>query len=151
MSAMFENAKDALQFIMSGKAIFTVVSKKTGKRYTYKVERSAIDKREKRTDNGFRFVKVMTGSDNETSYGYLGLIRGGVFEHGKKSRIPMTDGSSVGLTWVLDQLHRGVIPADKVEIWHEGRCGKCGKRLTVPASIASGIGPECSKNVFRCV
>jgi hypothetical protein len=30
-----------------------------------------------------------------------------------------------------------------LEFWHEGRCGRCGRRLTVPDSIASGYGPEC--------
>jgi hypothetical protein len=32
---------------------------------------------------------------------------------------------------------------DGVVIWHEGRCGRCGRRLTVPESIESGYGPEC--------
>jgi hypothetical protein len=28
----------------------------------------------------------------------------------------------------------------------EGKCGKCGRALTVPSSILTGIGPECSKS-----
>jgi len=32
-----------------------------------------------------------------------------------------------------------------LEIWHEGRCGRCNRKLTVPASIALGIGPECGQ------
>jgi hypothetical protein len=31
------------------------------------------------------------------------------------------------------------------EVWHEGKCGKCGRALT-PSSILTGIGPECSKS-----
>lgn len=31
----------------------------------------------------------------------------------------------------------------QVEVWHEGRCGHCGRRLTVPESIADGLGPRC--------
>jgi hypothetical protein len=34
--------------------------------------------------------------------------------------------------------------SDKLEVWHEGRCGRCGRRLTVPESIESGLGPECA-------
>ncbi|MGQ4872128.1 MAG: DUF6011 domain-containing protein, partial [Candidatus Thorarchaeota archaeon] len=30
---------------------------------------------------------------------------------------------------------------EKVRIWHEGKCGRCGRRLTVPESIESGYGP----------
>lgn len=31
------------------------------------------------------------------------------------------------------------------EVWHEGRCGRCGRKLTVPESIETGIGPDCAK------
>lgn len=34
---------------------------------------------------------------------------------------------------------------EQIEVWHEGRCGRCGRRLTVPESIANGLGPECIK------
>ena len=27
-----------------------------------------------------------------------------------------------------------------IEIWHEGKCGKCGRTLTVPDSIINGLG-----------
>jgi hypothetical protein len=36
-----------------------------------------------------------------------------------------------------------------IEIWHEGRCGKCGRTLTVPDSIANGLGPECIKTISK--
>jgi hypothetical protein len=31
----------------------------------------------------------------------------------------------------------------------EGRCGKCGRTLTVPSSIATGLGPECIKSISK--
>ena len=31
----------------------------------------------------------------------------------------------------------------KADGWHEGRCGRCGRKLTVPESIEAGYGPEC--------
>ena len=34
--------------------------------------------------------------------------------------------------------------AETVQVWHEGRCGKCGRKLTVPESLTSGLGPECA-------
>jgi hypothetical protein len=33
------------------------------------------------------------------------------------------------------------------KIHHEGRCGKCGRLLTVPESVETGIGPECAKRM----
>lgn len=41
-----------------------------------------------------------------------------------------------------------IVPATpfppQMQFWTEGRCGKCARRLTVPASIAAGFGPECA-------
>jgi hypothetical protein len=34
-----------------------------------------------------------------------------------------------------------------VEFWHEGKCGRCNRKLTVPSSIESGFGPECINHV----
>ena len=31
-----------------------------------------------------------------------------------------------------------------VEVWHEGICGRCGRKLTVPESVERGLGPECA-------
>lgn len=48
---------------------------------------------------------------------------------------------------VLARLWRGelaVVESHGWKVHHEGRCGKCGRRLTVPESIETGLGPECS-------
>jgi hypothetical protein len=34
-------------------------------------------------------------------------------------------------------------PLPRCTVHHEGRCGRCGRTLTVPESIESGFGPEC--------
>jgi hypothetical protein len=31
-----------------------------------------------------------------------------------------------------------------VEVWHEGHCMRCGRALTVPESISTGLGPVCA-------
>jgi hypothetical protein len=39
-----------------------------------------------------------------------------------------------------------------LEVWHEGRCAKCGLKLTVPQSIMTGFGPTCAKKLgIACV
>ena len=149
-AAMFTSAKDALQFIMSGRAFFTIVSKKTGQRFTYKVERSYKDVREEKPDLGFRWVKLLTGSDNDESYSFIGTLKDSRYTHSRKSRVSEYAKGVVALNWVIKWLAEGEIKSDSLEIWHEGRCGKCARRLTVPASIANGIGPECAKSVYRC-
>ena len=58
---------------------------------------------------------------------------------------PMTGGyrqQHAGVQYLVDALNRKEIPGD-MQVWREDRCAKCGKRLTDPASIAAGLGPEC--------
>lgn len=47
------------------------------------------------------------------------------------------------LEWALPYLTTGKSLPEPAEVWHEGRCGRCGRALTDPESIARGLGPEC--------
>ncbi len=132
MSQPFDNAGDALKFILAGNATVTLVGSQ--KRYTFKVSTPS-------SKDAVRFVNLLTGPDNESDYQYLGLIRNHVLVAGLKgsSKHPAFG----AFQWTLGQLVAGKIPAP-LEIWHEGRCGRCGRKLTVPSSIATGFGPECA-------
>jgi hypothetical protein len=136
--AMFTDATDAVRFVFGGNARVTLVSTKTGARYTYRV---ALAK-----DGKLWFVSVLTGADNEGDYTYIGIVRPaqpGVMAMTKASK--MTDDSLPvrGFRYLVATLAAGLMPLN-MEVWHEGRCGRCGRALTVPTSIASGIGPECA-------
>lgn len=48
-------------------------------------------------------------------------------------------------SWVWSKAHTGAEFGPSIEIWHEGTCCRCGKRLTVPASIELGMGADCAK------
>ena len=98
------------------------------------------------------FVKAMTGSDNETSYTYIGYVFGNdpqTMRRGAKGRMedPKTKiGQSViYFNWLLRQLFGNSDNFNQIHFWHHGTCGRCGRRLTVPASIENGIGPECAR------
>lgn len=95
-----------------------------------------------------------------------------VYRHGKKSRVSDKADSAKGIAWFVKHLSDLIVlrgdlaKADmfaqpeveakiaKVEgvlnkllYYHEGRCGRCARRLTVPESIINGIGPDCAKKV----
>jgi len=139
MSGRLMTAESALAFLRAGKATVTLVSEKTGTRFTYRVS-AAPDG----TDTFF--VALLNGPDNTGDYKYLGRIARGIFWAGRKVPRPGDIGpdapSAVAFTWAWKALVRGTVPA-ALQIWHEGRCGRCARKLTVPASIASGFGPEC--------
>jgi len=128
----------ATDFIHGGKAIFTLVSKKTGKRYTYRT-------RVKETGGNFLFVDLLTGPDNSSDYIYLGhfwKFDGQGLMSGKKGNPHHP--AFAALDWTLLMLRGNHMPST-LEFWHEGRCARCGRRLTTPESIESGFGPECAK------
>ncbi len=128
---------DQNDFIFGGKAVFTLRSIKTGVRFTYKVTASK--------DGKVFFVSVLTGSNNETDYSYMGIIPGDCQAMGKanlrataKSRITPAAPSFRALQWAL-----GNLGSPAMEFFHEGRCCRCARRLTDPESITIGMGPEC--------
>lgn len=131
----FQAAETALAFILAGNARFTVTSKKSGKRFTFKVRRPSDDKP--------WFVSVLTGPDNEGDYTFFGTIFSDrTFRHGRRTSISPQAPSAVAFTWLWAHLAKDNLP-EQIDIHHEGRCGRCGRTLTVPASIESGFGPEC--------
>lgn len=131
----FANAIAARTFILAGNATFTIRSEKTGARFTYRVRASE--------DGAVHFVALLNGPDNEGDFQYIGYVRRGVFFHGNKSRINREAPSVKAFAWAFSKIQAGVIP-DTLGVWHEGRCGRCGRKLTVPESIEAGIGPECA-------
>ena len=130
-----KTADEAMCFVQAGNATFTVVSVKTQTRFTYRVRDSE--------DGRVFFVGVLTGQHNESDYTYLGIIRDGQFCRTAKSRVSDDAPSVRAFRWVYSQLGRGRLP-NELEFWHEGSCGRCGRTLTVPESIETGYGPECS-------
>lgn len=140
------SSKNIMPFILGGKALFTLKNSKTGKRFTYQV---TIPHETKPENASIYFVKLLTGADNTGSYAYIGYIRKVdnlyTFHYGSKSRCSKSALGVVAFEFVFNNLVRfGTNHAD-LEIWHEGQCCRCGRTLTVPESIETGIGPECAR------
>lgn len=144
---ILSEADGFIRFITAGNATITVVSKRTGSRYTYKIKRA--------NGGAMFFVATLTGPNNEVDYQYLGFFdvdlldgnpivrRGQTLIAGRKGNAE--DIRFKGFDWLLTHtVENGVVPEQAV-VYHEGRCGRCGRMLTTPESIASGIGPECAK------
>lgn len=140
-------------YALAGNATFTLTSRKTGVRFTYKVTRAGFGKAkaspavEGAPDDPRFFVKVLTGADNEGDYTYLGCIftdkEGSPYYHGKRSTIGVAAPSNLAFDWFWAHRDDAAHLERQVEVHHEGRCGRCGRKLTVPESIESGYGPEC--------
>lgn len=124
-------------FALAGNATFTLVSLKTQARYTYRV-------RQAENNAQMYFVSVLTGPDNTSDYRYLGFMRRGVYFHGtRKSTIAAEAPSAKAFDWWW-RMAVQARETPNLEVHHMGRCGRCNRPLTVPESIRSGYGPECS-------
>lgn len=142
MRGRLTTVESVKRYIFAGKATLTVVSEKTGNRFSYRI--SAAE------SGDTYFVGLLTGADNESDYKYLGRISRGIFWIGRKNPRPGDIGpdapSAKAFDYVWRALARGDMPA-QCEIWHESHCGRCGRKLTVPSSVSQGFGPECINKI----
>jgi hypothetical protein len=129
-----------LRFALAGNARLTLVSGKTGRRFTYRVRQ--FDPPDGRPTP--HFVQVLTGADNDAAYSYLGAVfNRRDYRRTAKSKIAADAPSAKAWAWFWPRALAGALPTE-LEVWHEGRCGRCGRALTVPQSIETGFGPECA-------
>jgi len=149
---------DAIEtYLLAGHARATLVSKDTERRFTYRVDVRRIEsRRESETEDeygarkaealrGVRFVKVMTGADNEHDYTYIGHItEDRRFRLDRRSRLAATAPSVRAWRWFWEVLRGRREALARCEVWHDGRCARCRRLLTVPSSVASGLGPVCA-------
>jgi len=130
-------------FLLAGKAIFTI-SNPSGDRYTFMVQR--VEPKPGSPYPATYFGKVLTGRDNTSDYTYLGIV---ITRPDDALALKATAKSQVAkpfkvLEFVLRVLSGLQELPEGYTLQHEGRCGRCGRTLTVPSSIESGIGPECA-------
>lgn len=146
---MASNINVSPQFILAGEATFTV-SNGQGSHYTYHVYRTEPSAQFR---NPAWFIKALTGPDNTQDYQYMGML---VLAEGRDPKIKITARSG----WTLNEFPFKVAEWALRVIWqvaagryslpptysikHDGNCGRCGRKLTTPASLDTGLGPECA-------
>lgn len=120
----------------AGNATFTVVG--PAARYTYRLRRPK--------PMAPTFVQLLTGPDNTKDYTYLGILGADGVRTTKASKMPADALPLKVVAWAVRRVEAGSVPAG-YQILNAGRCCRCGRKLTVPESLASGLGPECAGKV----
>ena len=138
--------QQAQDFMLAGRAIFTAVSRRTGRRFTFKVSRQD-------ENSPWWRVGVLSGPDNTSDYRYIGSVGWNRDRYPAPTFFPPKGQapapSAVAFKWVLDTAWGDAESFEaQVDFHHEGVCGRCARRLTDPDSITSGYGPECRKKMF---
>jgi hypothetical protein len=162
-----KEGREALSYILSSngkrprRARFTVTHKPTEKRITFSAQRECLevagwagmDKAEREaavlaaeTDARFWVISSMVGNDNVSSYSPFGVIyREGntlAFRWASESTISKSDRCVQAFAKMWASFKNGVMPSELTFI-NEGKCGRCGRVLTVPESRSRGQGPVC--------
>jgi Family of unknown function (DUF6011) len=135
---------EVVAFMFAGNARFTLVSRKTGARFTYRVK---AKKGDAGSGDPTFFISLLRGPDNDADYTYVGVLRRDLgLRLTAASRMTRKAPAVQALVWALDAArNRCPVLGLSLEIWTEGRCCRCGRSLTVPESVADGIGPECRR------
>ena len=142
-------------FVLGGKATFTIemesgFASKHGLKdhYTFKVSHKEASMKFPEA----WFVSMLTGPDNSSDFAYLGMLDKNQGDIRLTAKSKLTDDSMVVkiLKRTLARLWAGQeeeIAKAGFDVHHEGRCARCGRKLTVPESIKSGFGPECAGKI----
>jgi tRNA A37 methylthiotransferase MiaB len=130
-------------------ATATIVNEATGGRVTLRFRKprmSSADIRKGRDEATLPvFIDVMDGCDNNINFSFVGTLRGAslAISRKAKARADKASRAKTVLDWTL-----AAVEADDlrtVRVLHEGVCGRCGRKLTVPESIDTGLGPVCGE------
>lgn len=136
---LFTDPDLARKYILAGKAIITCVSERTGKHITFRIRSKADRMRITRW-----FVRADIGN---TSRYITWLLKdaatGLILVQASPGYDALRDAYN-GFCFITKHLLNGNHLPPQMKIYHHNTCGRCGRVLTNPQSIQSGIGPECA-------
>ena len=120
--------------ITTHNGIITILNPVTGDHRTVKVQTQKDD-----ADfmPGKRLLSMLVGPDNTSSYKSFGVLHDDYIQLWRTCDGPI-------FRWLANFLLDPTKFADKVEVNFEGRCRRCGRQLTTPESVETGIGPICA-------
>jgi hypothetical protein len=105
---------------------------------------------------GKRIVSLLTGSDNETSYSGFGFVSNSSVNVWTKKQSPAFRYYAQLIEKAFEAIQEayeasGEVVEVKIDlsgrtysVQHEKRCLCCNRKLTTPASLKAGYGPECA-------
>jgi len=121
-----------MKFMLGENSLFTMVGKES--RFTYRVTQDP------KNANVLK-LGVLSGPNNTQDYRRVGSI----LKDTQEVRSYTPDVPSVkAFRWVFERAKRAM-NINPVQVLHHGRCCRCGRVLTTPESIRSGIGPICAE------
>lgn len=122
--------------------IYTVVIDETGTYRTLKISTVPEDKRSHDLPEGVQYVGYLSGPDNSASYTGCGYLFGSSVRLGARYKVDTTLTRAIQVLVAADTAKQG--DYGHAYAMASGNCWRCGRVLTVPASINRGLGPICA-------
>lgn len=132
-------------FLLAGNATFTI-DNGSGRHLTFNIGKGKDPEPGGRYRTAPYFASVHAGSD---TYNYMGMLdqRTGKLRQTKGSKVGERSQAWIVLSWALRRIWSGKLLPAPARLMHAGNCGRCGRQLTDPVSIATGIGPDCAEQM----
>ena len=134
--ARFRELGVFLNFALAGNATFILRSHRTGRRITYKIQRTTYR-------HGWLVSLPKTPFE---SYLLLGRLSNAAVPSFKPVHMGgYCHPATIVFAWFIGQtLSAGRLPSG-VDVWHVGRCGRCGRRLAYDC-YPTGLGETCERD-----
>ena len=130
--------KDAIfNYVTGGHAVVTLQSE-SGIHHTY----SFHAPKERKPGEDTLFISTLVDSN---TWVYVGMYKNKDFHFTKASAYSKDSAIVKGIAFILKLMLKDGFHDDRMHLYHEGVCCRCGRPLTNPASIALGIGPTCAE------
>lgn len=104
-------------------------------------------------DDAKTMVSYLAGSDNEKSYRAFAFVNANGIAVWSRFKEDTRIVEAAKILWAIAQTEAGLGEAHEEFLKNaeayalaSGCCARCGRTLTVPASLHRGLGPECAKN-----
>lgn len=128
------------QYIFGGHGVVTLLSDVSNEHHTYSF---SVPENRKPNDDTMFIYTLVDGSN----WVYVGMYRNKAFRLTAKSNYS-TDTSIVkGIAYIFKLMLNPDFSDDRMHLFHEGICSRCGRPLTNPMSIRLGIGPTCMEKL----
>lgn len=93
---------------------------------------------------GQRLVKYLTGADNDSDYTAIGKVVDGGVSLWQRFRVQPERLVIRAVSFLLKSGKEEWASAGETYALESSNCYRCGRTLTVPASIHRGLGPDCA-------
>lgn len=120
---------DIKSLMLAGNSTVTLCSKEGSKHFTYNIKQCD-------SNPDLYFVRLLRGPDNTTDYTYIGCYYSDSnYFHTAKDYIHLPKRNRpVSIQFITAYLTDNDY-RKHVDVYHEGKCCRCGRKLTTPQSI----------------